>query len=119
MLRRRCEIEADLVLARERLQVDGRCRQDPQAGVLAGEDVEADVVQLVARRLLEPLGREEPRPPGLDLLAGLLLVQLAEASRLAAQVGQGLRVREVLEQPDRDRGRDDPRDDDAREEEGR
>ncbi len=93
--------------------------QPAKTGDVAGEEPDADVVEAGAGGHLEPRHDEtRRRRPLVHALDRLLGEELAELAGLPPEVGHGLALGVVLEEADRDRRGDDPRDDDAEEEEG-
>ena len=94
-------------------------RQPAETGDVTGEEPDADVVEAGAGGHLEPRHDEtRRRRPLVHALDRLLGEELAELAGLPPEVGLGLALGVVLEEADRDRRGDDPRDDDAEEEEG-
>ena len=94
--------------------------QPLEAESLAREDRLADVVQLVAGRELERLRRELRRlRPFVARLDRGLRVERGQALRLAFELARRLRPCHVLEQPHRERDRDEPEHEDGHQEEGR
>ena len=90
-----------------------------QAEPLSGEERRADVVELVAGRELELLGRELRRLRALVRRADRgLRIERGEARGLTAELGDRLVVRDVLEQPHRERDRHQAEHEHDREEEG-
>ena len=122
-LARRRELEGDHLLAvdeRLPLVADLLAVELAQAGAVPEEDRRADVVEVRAGRLLE-LGTGEVgrRAPLVDRAERGRLVELRQPLRLPPELGERLRAEVILEELDRDRGRDDARERDARQEERR
>ena len=122
-LARRGELEGDHLLAvdeRLPLVADLLAVELAQAGAVPEEDRRADVVEAGAGRLLELGAGEVGRRAALvDRAERGRLVELGQPLRLPPELGERLRAEVILEELDGDRGRDDPRERDARQEERR
>ena len=119
-LARRPELERHLLVGGAHLLGHRRLGKLLDADVLAGEGGRAEVVELVAGRELERLGREVRR--GCPLLGGAqggVAVEPGDAARLARELLVGRVARVALEELHGDRGRDHAGDHDPEQEQGR
>jgi hypothetical protein len=95
----------------QRVLVEQAQRQRLEARRLAGEDLDAGVVEAGVGRLLEGRRGEAGRAPALvDARRRLERVQLGKPLGLAPEIGQGPLARVLLEEANRDRDRHERRD---------
>src|SRR5205085_10251586 len=118
VLARRDEVEADRLATPEVVDGDGAPREPGESGRLLREKPERgkgrDVVQVVAGG-----ARELIRGHRVVRMRDPVRVEVGEPRRLAIQLRPRPRERVAVEQAERERRRDEPREDDAGEEEGR